>query len=781
MIRRPITRHFLFWALLAAAPATAQAPGRLAGALTDENGNPIPGGVVEVTETTTHAVHSLATGRDGRYEFPSLPEGTYRISASRAGFQPTVVPDVVVRTGQDALLNIVLKIRNREESIEVLGKASGYQATDATTATKTETPIMETPVSVQVVPLQVLKDQQVTLLDDALLNVSGVIPSGFGSGNGDSFTIRGFDQLGVTFEDGLRLDQYTTAGLQRSMANVERIEVVKGPESVLYGQGEPGGLVNVITRKPQASPSYSLEQQAGSFGEYRTTLDATGPLKGDGTLLYRFDLGYENSGSFRDFIHQDAVFLFPSLGWRPDDKTNVTLALKYATGTQVIDFGLPFLNGVPAPIPISRNLAQPDANRAPTDEFSVKVLASRQLSQNWAVQLAYKSEYHNQPVPNFQLYAGEADEAGELPRLGLTQPTFNQWTNEVVADLTGTFDTGALRHTVLVGFDFYDQYGHYSANFFDLPSINIYHPDYAQPISPPDPANTQYVNSSQDSYGGYLQDQVELPWNLHLLAGFRYGQSITFNDGYGTVTTVHDHPPVTPRIGLLWQALPQVSLYASYTGNYGATPLGDLTPDGVPLPPQSALQYEAGVKTEWFGKRLSATASVYQLTKKNIPTTDPNDPIYTIAIGEARSRGVELDIAGEITPNWRVIGGYSYIEAVITKDNSGLAGLPFPGVPRNSGSLWTTYQVSGGVLKGLTGGAGIVARSSEVDLAAERIPGFGIVNGMISYPWNIGPVALNAQLNMTNLANRIYFVSLSPGSAIPGAPRSFLGAVRAQF
>ncbi len=204
---------------------------------------------------------------------------------------------------------------------------AAYSKPNAVTATKTDTPIMQTPVSVQVVPQQVLQDQQVVLIEQALQNVSGVYTIG-NSGLQNVFTIRGF-LANEYYLDGVRVN--TVSGTpQRDLADIQQIEVLKGPASILYGRLEPGGLINLVTKQPQRTPSYDVQQQIGSFGFYRTTMDVTGPVTPDGALLYRFDGAYENAGSFIDLVHNDRVFVAPRLHWAPTQETQANFYLEYA-------------------------------------------------------------------------------------------------------------------------------------------------------------------------------------------------------------------------------------------------------------------------------------------------------------------------------------------------------------------------------------------------------------------------------------------------------------------
>ena len=784
-------RSLLFVVMCFAIPVSAQEnTGRLTGVAKDSTGAVMKG--IRITVENSGKSLSLTTVSDGqgRYEFSSIPAGTYRIRTEAHGFEPVNREDVIVRAGLETTADLNFKVSNRKETVTVTSEGA-YVTPDASGGTKTDLPVMETPVSVQIIPQQVLKDQQAVRINTALQNVSGVIPNNDSYGTNDSFSIRGFDAQEMTYEDGLRLDQYSNAGFPIDMANTEKVEVVKGPASVLYGQAEPGGVVNVVTKKPLDKPYYSLQQQFGSYGFYRTTFDATGPLLGS-KFSYRLPIDYENSGSFRDFVYTNWFSMFPSLQWRPNDATQITATFHYGAGTMVLDNGIPFLsNGTPAHIPVGRNLAEPKTNRTPDTEYYGKVLASHDFKNNWQVRVAYKSEYINNPVPSSVFYAGDADANGDLQRYGFTENDFSHLTSQVVADVMGKFSALGMKHSVLAGFDYYHQDGNYDANFFDPGPINIYNPVYGQPFIPPDPANDFFVHNGQTAYGAYLQDQVALPKNLFLLAGVRFNWVNTFNNGYGQATSVTDHPSPTPRVGLLWQARPSVSLYGSFTSNYGATPLGSLTPNGSTLPPQSAQQYEIGVKTEWLQKRLVATTSIYQITKRNIPSADPSNPAFTIAIGEARSRGFELDVSGQISSNWKIIGGYSYIHAAVTKDTNtpSLAGLLFPDAPYDSGSLWTVYEVPRSRLKGLNLGAGLVGRTGQVayespdglTYSTDRIPGFAIVNVMASYSWQFEKVRLSAQLNINNLLDKTYFTSVNPNQGTPGAPVTVMPLLRVEF
>ena len=781
------------WMLLPPLSAQNSNPNaNVVGTVVDTTGSAIAGARVSLRDAVGKTAASGITNAEGRFTLTGVAPGKYALRAENKNFETASREIEVASTSANEMpLVITLKVAGVQQSVNVTA-AGSYVSPDSLGATKTEMPIMETPVSVQVVPQAVLKDQQVVALDQAIQNVSGVIPNNDSYGTGDSFSIRGFDAMEMTYEDGLRLDQYSTSGFPVDIANTERVEVIKGPASVLYGQAEPGGVVNIVTKKPLDAAHYSLEQQAGSYDFYQTILDATGPLFSK-KFYYRFVLDYINSGSFRDFVFTDRFSVYPSIEWKPNDKTQLIGTFNYNTGTQVLDNGIPFLSdGTPANVPISRNYAEPNSNQSPTNDYYFKVALWQSLPKNWQLRIVFKNEFHNEPTANQIIYLGDADSQGDLARFGFTSPVFKQLTNQVVSDVLGKVSWLGLQHSLLMGFDYYHQNGHYSGNSYVPAVINIYNPVYGQPpLVPVDPTQAFTVQDGQTAYGFYLQDQVKLPKGFFLLAGVRFNWVNAFDTGYGQASSVNDRPSPTPRVGLLWQPKSWLSAYGSYTSNYGATPLGSLTPDGKTLPPEAAQQYEVGIKTEWLQKRLVATAAVYQITKQNIPAADPSNPLYTIAIGEARSRGFELDVSGQIGANWRIIGGYSYINAIVTKDTNmpSLQGLRFPDAPYDSGSIWAVYDVPRGALHGLKLGAGSIARSGQVNYESpdgvtyltDTIPGFGIVNVMAGYVWQFEKVRLNCQLNINNLLDKTYFFTVNPSQAMPGAPITVLPAIRVEF
>ena len=382
-------------------------------------------------------------------------------------------------------------------TVKVSGKTEGYDydstdpynksyiVTNSSTATKTDTPIFDTPVSVQVIPRTVMDDQKTTRLKDALENVSGVrAQPTLGEGNG--YIIRGF-RNGRVYRNGLLAngDGYPS---EFDAGNVQSIDVLKGPAAVLFGRIEPGGLINISTKKPLDIPYYSLEQQFGSYDLYRTQWDATGPVTDDNKLLYRFTGAYQNNDSFRDFVFTDRVMVNPSITWRPTDKTDLTLSVEGLDQDYQSDFGIPAIGTRPAPIPISRSLDDPNS---PVDHISktqVSTEINHRFNDDWEIHNRFLASFDDEysaffnPAPTF----GPAEDAllanGIMKRNIFGDTTENElYTTNL--DLTGKFQLGFSKHQVLVGFDYYTttQKYHYFGEYEtpnDALDINIFNPGY---------------------------------------------------------------------------------------------------------------------------------------------------------------------------------------------------------------------------------------------------------------------------------------------------------------
>jgi iron complex outermembrane recepter protein len=688
---------------------------------------------------------------------------------------------------------------------------TAYTVRNSSTATKTDTPLMETPQSITVVPRAVLEDQKVTRITDALENVSGVRaqPS---LGVGNNFLIRGFSSFNV-YRNGLRSNNDFRQ--EFDTANLQSIEVLKGPAQ-LYGRIEPGGLVNLTTKKPLDTPYYSLEQRFGSYDFYRTEWDATGPLNKDKTLLYRFTGAYQNNNSFRDFVFVDRMFFAPSITWKPTDATDATLELQVMNHDFMAETGIPAVGRRPAPIPINRTLGDPNTPKSNHNQVQLGTLLNHRFNEDWALHSRFLATYDHFDN-TFLLPAPSFDPSAFNQATGFMQRNIfgNENDGEEYAtnlDLTGKFDLGFSKHDILVGFDYYRAFQKYGNKGFYLPSdqslqINVYNPGpyYGLPQSVFDAALSTSQTPATDRNmffteweGVYFQDQITLWDKLHILGGGRYdwattarGQGPTYSAADAQVDKVaRNDEAFSPRVGILYQPIKELSLYGNWATSFGAN--NGIASTGKSYPPQIGEQFEAGIKTSLFNNRLLANLAYYHLVKDNIlvpdfRTSDPSDSVST----NQRSQGIELDITGQITDSLSVIGSYAYTDARITKDISGLQGNRTGLVPEHAGSLWLKYDFSGHkALNGLSLGLGTVAAGQrEGDNANSfELPGYVRLDAFAAYKWNIKKTRVTAQFNIRNLLDHQYYESTDPGTnaapplgIYPGAPLTAIGSLRVEF
>ncbi len=650
----------------------------------------------------------------------------------------------------------------------VTASRDSYTVSHATTATKTDTPLLETPVSVQVVPKQVLQDQRVNRLQDALENVSGV-RSNNNDLEGYVFKLRGFTSLDM-YRNGLRV----LGGSLFDTANLERVEVLKGPASTLFGRSEPGGLINLVTKRPLSQPYYKLEQEFGSFDHYRTVVDATGPLTESGSVGYRVTGSYQDHGSFQDFQGGRRFFIAPTFSFKPGRNTDLIVDLQYLRNDAQSSTGIPPLGNRPASLPFHRSFQEPNDPRDWTSSLNFGYELTHRFSDKWSVTNRFL--YGHVTFKKLNVVATGLDEAtGILDRLTQFQKSV-ETAYATNLDVKGTFETLGATHRVLVGVDYLRTYYNYnyaegSGNF----PINIFNPVYGSvPQDAYDDAgrgtgSNFFSSVARNQLGGYVQDHITLFSRLHVLLGGRYDHAVlqTGESDASRESAIADRHSrsdnsdgqFSPRVGLLYQFTPAVSGYFHYAKSFGAN--NGITALGTPLPPERGVQYELGVKAELLSG-LSVNLAAFHLTKQNVLTPDLStpEPTDSAAIGEARSRGVEIDLVGSLTPHLNLVAHYAYLDTKVTRDDSGLQGNRLDNVPAHSGRLFAVYRVSGGNdgLGWRIGGGPTLASNAQSDREnTVELPAFVRLDAFLSYAAPIAGKVLTAQLNLYNLLNSKYY------------------------
>lgn len=658
--------------------------------------------------------------------------------------------------------------------MEVLGqRPDAYRADSATTATRSDAPILDIPASIQVVPREVLEDQRATETMDALRNVSGVQNAGTFGNRSRGVNLRGFQSFRFAKDGFFSPASFGDVGFL-DMANVERIEVLKGPASVLFGQNEPGGLVNIVTKKPQAQALRRIELNSGfvkgaddDVNELRGHLDINQPFSE--TVFARFNAAYQEGDSFRNFfIDSDRTLLAPAVRWQPTERTKVDLQLDYFDQRQQFDRGLVAVDGNPRALPRDRFLGE-RFSQFEAEEMLVQATLEHRFSK--ALRLRSRARYSDSDADRFSADPrGLQDDGRTLNRrvADLDQRIDNYGLqNDLIVEL----DTGWASHEIVAGVDL-------NATRFDsgfrtasLDPIDIFEPQFGAQPGEFGPVSTQ--DRRIDFLGLYLQDRIGLGtrWSLLLSARFDFADTRFKRDG-ATVTDTEDRE-FSPRAGLVFHATPTLRLYTSYTESF--SPFVFAAPEGGgSFNPETGEQVELGAKKAWLGGRLSTTVALYNLKKQNVLTDDPENPDRSIQTGEQRSRGVEIDIAGELLPNWQLIASAAFTNAEVTEDNVIAVGNALEDAARWSGSLWSTYTLAGGPLPGARIGGGVfyvgdragdLVNSFEVD-SYTRVDLFS----RLPVP---GLPALTVALNIENVFDRKYIAAASGASSVePGQPRS---------
>ena len=715
--------------------------------------------LVSVTNQPGNRVQVAITGTDA----PPISQVT------AAGLSITL-GEAIAGDGDDA---IQLTVTGEEDE--------GYAPSAATTATRTDTPLRDIPQSIQVVPRQVIEDQGVTRIGDALRNVSGVTPQRDRSNASDRFSIRGFDSSRI-LRNGFRTGVGLGDAIGLSSNIVERGEVLKGPAPVLYGQVEPGGGVNYVTERPLDEPRYDFRLNVDSFGLVEPSIDLTGPLTEDRRLTYRLNASYQNSDSFRDFVDQEIVSIAPVISYDFSDDTNLTFEYEYFEQNQTYDDGLP-IDPVVFDLPRGRFLGEPD------DFFNVtnhrfNLALDHQFNESIRLRSGFFAELFNADELTFRL--DEFDpETNEISRF-VSDGSFSNTNLSWQTDLISEFNTGSIEHQLLVGFELArTETPDSSEGFFDsnVPlAINVINPQYGTPI--PELNTTFDANDTASTLGLYLQDQITLLPNLKLLLGGRYDFARNesefdelFEGEFFADSSEFSSEAFSPRVGLVYQPTETISLYGSFSRSF--IPNSVSTADGEIIEPERGTQYEIGVRGEF--DNIVVNLAAYDITKANLTRSDPDNPDFSIPIGEASSRGIELDVAGEITNGWNIIGSLFFNDASISEgDEDNPEGDTLINSPGSGASLWTTYEVQTGDLQGLGFGAGLFyVGDREAQIPNDFVlPSYIRGDASVFYSRN----NWKFQLNFQNLFNTSYFESAQNTSLIfPSAPFTVVGGVSVQF
>lgn len=797
--------------------AAAQTTGGITGVVVDPSGGAIVGAEVVVQGAAGVPARQVATDGTGTFTVKDLPAGHWVVEVRSKLFESRRLEVDLPESGLPwPTLRVELGVGAVSEQVTILGPAA-YTSRPATSATKTSVPLLETPRAVQVVARDVIDDRVPTTILAVVKNVSGVqAPPG---GYYDNFYIRGFSTVVDTYRNGLRLNSMRGAP---DMAFVDHVEVAKGPSSMLFGRVQPGGIVNTVTKTPQATRAFGISQQFESWGTVRTSVDATGALTKDHSLLYRVIGAYDKGEYFIDNNQHRNVAFAAYLTWIPSARIALNLHVerydKKMTNVAYTAQQIPAIGNRPADLP--RNWTQndpvmwsdfPATEKATLVPYDLTVA----LTSNWKVtnRLGYSDldDVQSMMTPlAFTAATGMMTRRINYNAIARTMVTTN-------LDLTGAITTGVLRHRVLLGVDYirhrttykgYRQAGPGATP--GVPALNVYAPVYGNisntalhAVIDPSLSNILYYQNINNT-GVYVQDQVSLGRRWEVLGGARWDRTfdpVTVSSKVGVTTatcypacdgTLDPNTPtetaVSPNAGVLFKVSPDASVYASYAKSFGNSNGSALTFDGTRPPPQSGVQYEVGAKAALMRQRLTTSLTVFDLRQRNRMTADLDHVGFSIPVGEVRNRGVEFDVAGQMSSRVSVIASYTYADARITKDNTvganATLGKRMNGIPVHSSSLWLKYGPGAGAERGWSVGAGLSLNGLRQgnNTNTFQLPGYGKVDAMASYRLKAAGRPVVAQLNVQNVLDAQYFEATDGSTnSYYGAPRAVSTSIKFQF
>lgn len=680
------------------------------------------------------------------------------------------------------------------------GEAVGYVAEQTSTATKTDTPLIEVPQSISVITQDQIREQGAYTLNQVLRYTSGVATEtrGAAATRLDQFTVRGFSATSLL--DGLRIFGSRDALPQVDAYRLERVDVLKGPSSVMFGQGGPGGVVNQISKRPTKDRRNEVELQVGNFDYRRANFDFSGPLDDSGQFLYRLSgSGYMADGHL-DKTEERRYFISPAFTWQPSSDTRLTLLTTFQRDPKMGSYGQ---------VPKLRTVVDaPDGYRLPADFYDGDVdfetsdrrnhsigydfehrfndaLTVRSNARYLHAEGIYRSVYSNGFEPGSDRFLTR--------RKGGTDVSMDSYT--IDNHLQGKFSTGALQHTVLAGVDYAHLDSDTLASSFDptLP-LDIFNPDYHQNVGTPNWISDTHQRQYQT--GVYLQDQIKIN-RLSILLGGRYDWARTVSDSTDLATstvssTKTSAKAFTGRAGLIYNFDNGIAPYISYAESF--EPQSGTGADGNSFDPLEGEQIEVGVKYQPTGTNALYSVAAFDIRRKNMLTSIPGcvGPFCQEQTGELRTRGIELEARGELTRGLSLIANYSYIDNEYTKDNAtpnrpSLQGSTPVGIPKHQASVWARYQFQEGPLAGLgvAAGARYLGTSYGGSNNAFKVPAKTLVDAALDYDLaRVNPAlkGMTMALNVTNLFNKEYIATCNSETwCWYGYQRSIRASLRYQW
>ena len=688
------------------------------------------------------------------------------------------------QTSTSASTNKIAATEQQLDTVTVVGRGQSGNYFDGESgggATKNDTPLREVPQAVSEVTRQFLDDLSALRLDDVLDYVAGVSRQNNFGGTWDNVAIRGFAGHEDTGMSMLRNGMAANRGFNapRDTANVERIEFLKGTMSALYGIGEPGGTVNLITKQPSFKSAHSVEAYYGSYDYKRLAFDSTGPLNGSAdqpaSLAYRLNVSMEDKDSFRDYVHSKRELVAPALAWKVSRDTLVRYDGEWLRQRAPLDRGVVSVKGQLGVVPISRFFGEPADGDITLENQTHQLFVEHTLSSAWQVRagMQYRQGTMKGYASEGHAYGGgtaSVDNTGLLWRR-LRHRDFRSEDLSSQVDVLGKLNIGGFEHDLVLGaeafrFDIDQLLTQQPFAQWATYGIDIYNPVYGQ-ARPALTVSAMDRDQRQRGTAIYAQDQISLSPQWKLLAGVRYDRYRQHIDDRAAGTTTDQEPSATsPRLGLTWLPSKTLSVYASVGRSFRPNLSTDA--NGAAFDPERGTARELGMKWQSADERLGGSVSLFDIKKRNVLVPDPNNTDFNIAAGEIRNKGMEVELAGQIARNWRVSLSYAYLDSELKQ------------FPRHSGSAFVVHEMplEDGMLLGLGGGFTHIGERTG-DTGVPVLPAY--TTAKLTGYWRISKT-MRLSLDVDNVFDKTYYVSAYNNTWVtPGNPRTVTLGLQAKF
>ncbi|MBE4949074.1 TonB-dependent siderophore receptor [Chryseobacterium culicis] len=714
------------------------------------------------------------------------------------------------------------------QTVEVIGrKSKGYSSDYSFAATKIAMKNKDLPLTLNTITKELITDRQAFQLGEVMKNVNGVSPSSYYN----QYNIRGISQNEEgQIINGMRTRQYYF--LQPMTSNIERVEVFKGPASITMSSVDPGGTINMVTKKPLSGPRHEISLSGGSFETYRVTTDLTGPLNKSKTLLYRFNGAYQNAQSFRDHVKNSGILISPSITFVPNEKTSVNVELIFNDLYGNLDRGQPIFGASAGKTdlystPRSLNLGAPD-DFFKTRELIVMGTVAHHFNQSISFNASYMKQYWRENLQEHRTTNSFVPDMDNKPVSSLAMMQFVQrkqnWaTDNINAYLNFKFKTGSAQHQALIGYDsqiwekrqggqqnaargFLLKNGSVASSYNPAKAADYQTVNYNGTVIPKPNVTPFDLNPGASNYQGtdfnMLNAVTSLPSALttthaayiqHLLTWKKFKiLSGIRQEWFQDITSYKEsnessfkNNKLLYRLGITYSLTENINLYGTYLTGYQPQSntvtlmpnTSNLTGSAARFKPLTSDLKELGIKAQLFG-RISLNLAVYEIKQRNIliNANNPSEPDELIQRGADRSRGFEAEFSGHILPQWHIYGGYSYIDAKILDDsNLDLIGKRKENNSKNSVTIWTRYNFSNiEFLKDFGIGAGVLYQSSKIPWFTRsfELPAYTTIDAALYYT---PAKTVQLSFNLNNITNKVYWIGAQNYLRLfPGTPRNYL-------